>query len=78
MSGLSSITSASHTAIDALNRLSEQVGAIAENIADGSDTGDLAASLSQLPAVSVEVQSNLFVLQKVQELSQDLILQPRR
>lgn len=78
MSGLSSITSASHTAIDALNRLSDRVGAIAENIAGGSETSDLAASLSQLPAVSVEFQANLFVLQKVQELSQDLILQPRR
>lgn len=78
MSGLSSITSASHTAIDALNRLSDRVGAIAENIAGGSETSDLAASLSELPAVSVEFQANLFVLQKVQELSQDLILQPRR
>lgn len=78
MSGLSSITSASHTALNALNRLSERVGEIAENVAFGSDTGDLAASLSQLPAVNVEFQANLFVLQKVQELSQDLILQPRR
>lgn len=78
MSGLSSITSASHTAIDALNRLSDRVGQIAENIASGSDTTDLAANLSQLPAVNVEFQANLFVLQKVQELSQDLILQPRR
>lgn len=78
MSGLYSITSASHTALNALNRLSNRVGEIAENVASGSDTGDLAASLTELPAVNVEFQANLFVLQKVQELSQDLILQPRR
>ncbi len=78
MSGLSSITSASHTALSALNKLGERLDAIAQNVAAGSDTGDLAAGLSELPKVGIEFQTNLFVLQKVQELSQDLILQPRR
>ena len=78
MSGLSAVGSASHTALTALNRLGDQLDQIAQNVAAGSDATDLASSLSELPKVGIEFQANLFVLQKVQEMTQDLILQPRR
>lgn len=78
MSGLSAIHSASLTALSAMNRLSERVGDIAESVAAGGESSDLAASLTELPSVGIEFQANLYVLQKVQELSEALILQPRK
>jgi len=78
MNGLSSISTASLTALSALDKLSNRIGQIAENVASDSGSENLAANLTELPQVGIAYQANLFVLQKVQEMSQDLILQPRR
>lgn len=78
MSGMSAISSASMTAIKALSNLNEQLNKIAATTADSSGSGDLTEGLTQLPQLGIAYQANLFVLQKVQDLSRDLILQPRR
>jgi len=76
MSSISGINQASLTALSSMNRLGQQLDAIASQVATGEGAG--IEAVTQLTQVGQQMQANLLVLSKVQDLARDLVLQPRK
>lgn len=81
MSSISGINQASLTALSAMDKLGKQLDKISSQVASGVESGDTDQSLgaiTQLHQVGVQMKANILVLSTVEDMTKNLMVQPRK